>query len=115
MPYAPELGRFPCDDAGRIFPGLYASGWARRGPSGTIGTNRPDGFAVVDAIVADFAASKGGDAGAGLDTLLASRGVGVTDFAHWQRLDATEIARARPGAPREKLVRVAEMLAVPKA
>jgi len=112
VPYAPELGRFPCDDNGRIFPGLYASGWARRGPSGTIGTNRPDGFAIVDAIASDIGVGKGGDAGAGLDALLASRGVGVTDFAHWQRIDAAEIAGARPGAPREKLVRVADMLAV---
>ncbi len=121
VPYAPELGRFACDDQGRIFPGLYASGWARRGPSGTIGTNRPDGFSVIDAIAADMAASmaagqgvatgRGGDAAAALDALLADRGVGATDFGHWQRLDAAEVARARPGAPREKLVRVAEMLA----
>jgi MFS family permease len=110
VPYAPELGRFPCDDMGRIFPGLYASGWARRGPSGTIGTNRPDGFAVIDAIAADIVRGKGD--GAGLDALLARRGVGATDFGQWQRLDAAEIAGARPGAPREKLVRVADMLAV---
>lgn len=112
VPYAPELGRFPCDDMGRIFPGLYASGWARRGPSGTIGTNRPDGFAVIDAIAADIVRGKGDGAGAGLDALLARRGVGATDFGQWQRLDAAEIAGARPGAPREKLVRVADMLAV---
>ena len=117
VPYAPELGRFVCDDQGRIFSGLYASGWARRGPSGTIGTNRPDGFSVIDAIAADMAAGSGvaksrdGDASAALDALLAKRGVGATDFGHWQRLDAAEVARARPGAPREKLVRIAEMLA----
>ncbi len=112
VPYDNGRGRFASDDQGRIFPGLYASGWARRGPSGTIGTNRPDGFSVVDAIAADVTASKGGDAGAALDALLASRGARATHFGDWQTLDAHEVGRARPGAPREKLVSVAEMLGV---
>ena len=110
VPYDAAKGRFPGDDAGRIFPGLYASGWARRGPSGTIGTNRPDGFSVVEAMVADGLVTKGTDAPAALDALLAARGARCTSFADWQRLDAAEIARARPGAPREKIVSVAEML-----
>ncbi|MFZ4690387.1 MAG: FAD-dependent oxidoreductase [Polymorphobacter sp.] len=110
VPYDTGLGRFSSDAEGRIFPGLYASGWARRGPSGTIGTNRPDGFSVIDAIAADVAAPKGGDAPAALDALLASRGVKPTDFAHWQAIDAAEVARARPGAPREKLITVSQML-----
>ncbi len=111
VPYDTGRGRFASDDTGRIFPGLYASGWARRGPSGTIGTNRPDGFSVVDAIVADTGgAGKGGAGPAGLDALLEGRGVRVTHFAHWQGIDAAEVARARPGAPREKIVSVAEML-----
>ncbi len=110
VPYADALGRFPCDEAGRIMPGLYASGWARRGPSGTIGTNRPDGFSVVEAIAADMPASKGAGGGEAFDRLLEARGVRATHFGHWQALDAAEIARARPGAPREKIVRLAEML-----
>lgn len=114
--FSDAMGRFVCDEAGRISAGLYASGWARRGPSGTIGTNRPDGFSVIEAIAADFAgggSEKGGSdkaGGAGLDRLLAERGVRVTDFADWERLDAAETARARPGAPREKIVSVDEML-----
>jgi ferredoxin--NADP+ reductase len=112
VPYDEGKGRFPCNDQGRIAPGLYASGWARRGPSGTIGTNRPDGFSVVEAIVADGPAPKGGDAAAALDALLAGRGVRAVTFGDWQRLDAAEVARARPGAPREKIVDVAEMLAL---
>jgi ferredoxin--NADP+ reductase len=51
---------------------------------------------------------------AGLDALIAARGVDVTSFADWRRIDAAEIARARPGAPREKFVRRDEMLAVRK-
>ncbi|PLS69870.1 pyridine nucleotide-disulfide oxidoreductase, partial [Salmonella enterica subsp. enterica serovar Typhimurium] len=41
VPYDEALGRFANVD-GRIAQGLYAVGWARRGPTGTIGTNRPD-------------------------------------------------------------------------
>ncbi len=110
VPYDAGLGRFVGDEAGRIFKGLYASGWARRGPSGTIGTNRPDGFSVVDAIVADGIPAKGGDAPAALDALLAARGVRATHFGHWQQLDRHEVKRARAGAPREKIISVAEML-----
>ena len=36
------------NEGGKIAEGLYAVGWARRGPSGTIGTNRPDGFEVAE-------------------------------------------------------------------
>ena len=110
VPYSDANGRFVSDETGRIYPGLYASGWARRGPSGTIGTNRPDGFSVVDAIVADVAASKGGAGGEGLDRLLRERGIKATGFSDWQQLDAAEVGRARPGAPREKIVSVDEML-----
>lgn len=110
VPYDARAGRFVSDDAGRIFPGLYASGWARRGPSGTIGTNRPDGFSVVEAIVGDVTTPKGGDAGAALDALLSERGVRTTHFGDWQSIDAAECQRARPGAPREKFVSVSEML-----
>jgi NADPH-dependent glutamate synthase beta subunit-like oxidoreductase len=112
VPYAEADGRFASDSEGRIFKGLYASGWARRGPSGTIGTNRPDGFSVVDAIVADGIVGKGGDAPARLDALLAARGVRATQFGDWQAIDAAEVARARPGAPREKIVSVDEMLRI---
>ncbi|MEN9932000.1 MAG: hypothetical protein RIS17_573, partial [Pseudomonadota bacterium] len=110
--YSDKLGRFPTDDAGRIAPALYASGWARRGPSGTIGTNRPDGFSVVEAMVADGIAASSKAGPAGLDALLASRGVKASDFAGWHRIDAAETAAARAGAPREKIVDVREMLKI---
>ena len=110
--YAERLGRFPTDAAGRIAPGLYASGWARRGPSGTIGTNRPDGFSVIAAMVEDGISASGKPGPAGLDALLAARGVAASDFAGWQKIDAAEVAAARPGAPREKIVDVGRMRAI---
>lgn len=110
VPFDDRTGRFVNSD-GAISPGLWCVGWARRGPSGTIGTNRQDGFLLVDRIVATPAA--GGKAGRdGLAALLAERGVAVAGFADWQRINALEIARARPGAPREKIVALDELRSV---
>jgi NADPH-dependent glutamate synthase beta subunit-like oxidoreductase len=110
VPYEHGRGRFANVD-GRILPGLYCVGWARRGPSGTIGTNRPDGYNIVDAIADDMAAGKGKQGRAGLDALLQSRGVEVVQFSDWKKIDEAEVARAREGAPREKYVRIADMIA----
>lgn len=110
VPYEHGRGRF-ANDEGRILPGLYCVGWARRGPSGTIGTNRHDGYAVADLIAADIGAGGGKAGRPALDALLAERGVGVITFRDWQKIEAAEIARARDGAPREKFTRVADMIA----
>ena len=98
------------NEAGRIAPGLYVVGWAKRGPSGTIATNRGESHEVARRLVAEVAA--GNRLGrAGLDRLLAGRGVRAVDFAAWQRIDAAERARATPGRPREKIVGLAALLA----
>jgi ferredoxin--NADP+ reductase len=109
VPYDDKLGRFANQD-GRISPGLYAVGWARRGPTGTIGTNRPDGFMIAETIAADQPEPAGKQGREGLDALLASRSVDAVTFRDWQKIDSAEIARARSGAPREKFVAVADML-----
>ena len=112
VPYEHGRGRFANAD-GVIGDGLYAVGWARRGPTGTIGTNRPDGFEVADKIAAACPpGSSGGKAGgAGLDALLAARGAHPVAFSDWQKIDAAETARAREGSPREKFASIAEMVA----
>jgi ferredoxin/flavodoxin---NADP+ reductase len=110
VPYEHGRGRFANTD-GRILPGLYCVGWARRGPSGTIGTNRPDGFAVVDAIAEDQPETSGKAGREGLDALLAARQVEVVTFRDWKKIDEAEVARAREGAPREKFTSVEEMIA----
>jgi hypothetical protein len=47
VPYEEDRGRF-ANSEGVIGGGLYCVGWARRGPTGTIGTNRPDGYEVAE-------------------------------------------------------------------
>lgn len=110
VPYEHGRGRFASDE-GRILPGLYCVGWARRGPSGTIGTNRPDGYAVVDLIAEDIDLGNGKSGRAGLDKLLEKRGVRIVTYSDWKKIEVAEIAQARDGAPREKFVRVEEMIA----
>jgi ferredoxin--NADP+ reductase len=108
VPFDEKLGRFANQD-GIIGDGLFAVGWARRGPTGTIGTNKPDGAQAAEQIAARTKDS-GKSGGAGLDTLLAQRGTDVVDFGAWQKIEAAENARAREGSPREKFTRVHEML-----
>ena len=109
VPYDDRGGRF-LNEGGRIADRLYAVGWARRGPTGTIGTNRPDGYEVAEAIAAAMPSGSSGDraGGEGLKRLLSDRGVKPTDFADWRRIEAAEEAAARSGSPREKMVRVEE-------
>jgi len=113
VPYDERGGKF-ANEGGVIGDGLYCVGWARRGPSGTIGTNRPDGQEVAEIIAAALPVD-GGDGksgGAGLDALLGERGIVATSFDDWRSIEAAETAAARPGAPREKLIRHADWLKV---
>ena len=112
-------GRFANKD-GRIaaadgdLGGLYCVGWARRGPTGTIGSNRPDGYALMTLVQADIANAQtgaGGKAGgAGFEALATERALDIVTFRDWLRIDQAEIAAARQGAPREKFVDHAAML-----
>lgn len=110
VPYDDRAGRF-ANDEGRVLPGLYAVGWARRGPTGTIGTNRPDGFAIIEKIAHDIPAESRKAGRDGLDALLAARGADVVTFRDWQKIEAAEIAAAKDGAPREKFTSIDAMLA----
>ena len=107
-----ERGGIVRNDDGRVAEGLYAVGWIKRGPSGVIGTNKPDGKLAAEQILADHGVAGGGKSGrAALEALLAERSVRAVSFTEWQTIEATEIANAREGAPRKKFVRVADMLA----
>jgi len=109
-PYDERNGRF-VNTGGAVAPGVYAVGWAMRGPSGVIGTNKIDGQGVAKQIVAALApgAKPGREA---LEKLLDARQAGRTSYADWDKIDAAEVARARSGAPRLKFASVQEMLAV---
>lgn len=97
------------NDDGRIAPGLYVAGWARRGPTGVIGTNKPDGVDAAKQILEDAATGER-PGRASFEAALKHRGVRWVRYADWQCIDEAEIANAPPGAPREKFVTVEGML-----
>ncbi len=113
LPFDERAGRFPNDD-GRIVPGVYCVGWAKRGPSGTIGTNKPDGAGVIAHIAEDIESGLLGRANKrgreGFDALAAAKGLDVVTFKDWKKIEEAETAAAREGAPREKFVDVEAMI-----
>ena len=102
------------NDDGRIAGGLYAVGWAKRGPSGTIPTNRAEAQIVAKKLVAETAAAgkPGRDA---LAARLAERAVDRIDYDAWRRIDASEIARAGGSRTRRKWRSFADLMAAANA
>ncbi len=128
VPFDPRRGIVP-NEGGRVARGEYVVGWAKRGPSGVIGTNKADAAATVALMREDLEAgilaggrrgqggrrtSRAGDGNPGdLAGLFRERGVRWVDREGWKRLDAHETARGEAeGRPRVKSCRVAEMLEV---
>ena len=113
VPYDEKHGHF-LNDHGQIGDGLYCVGWARRGPTGTIGTNRPDGYEVAEQVAAAMPPGNSSEkaGGEGLDALLRDKGIDATSFDDWRAIEKAEEAQARPGSPREKFVRPADWLKV---
>lgn len=94
---------------GRVGDGVYAVGWIKRGPTGVIGTNKPDGETAAQQIFEDV--SEGAKPGReALAAMLGERGVRVVNYTDWQKIDEAEIAAATGEAPRCKFVTVPEML-----
>jgi ferredoxin--NADP+ reductase len=92
--------------------GLYVCGWSKRGPFGTIGTNRACSVDTISQVLADLPRLEAPPAHP--DTLLAGiahHARPYIDYVGWERIDAEEIARGRAlGKPREKFVLLDEMI-----
>jgi ferredoxin--NADP+ reductase len=109
----PNAGGRVLDEAGGAVPGQYVVGWAKRGPTGLIGTNRGDSAATVVAMVADLKAGRMATAGSPgeSEALLRSREVAYVTFEHWKALDAHEVQQGAAAKKlREKVTRIDEML-----
>jgi len=110
VPYDEKRGVFISDE-GRIDDQLYCVGWARRGPTGTIGTNKPDGIEIAVKILAAVMPS-GKTGRAGLERIAQDRGLHIVTFADWKKIDAAEVAAAQGGAPRSKFSAVEDMVTI---
>ena len=122
VPFDERAGIIPNTDGRVIDPDtqapvarLYVAGWIKRGPSGVVGTNKPDAIETVSLMLEDL---HNGGVPDGVQTapeaapaLLDRKGVRFVSFADWQYLDRIEVEAGRErGKPREKLTTVAEML-----
>jgi ferredoxin--NADP+ reductase len=118
VPFDEQNGVFP-NEEGRILKGgeplngFYAVGWIKRGPTGIIGTNKPDAIETIQHLVEDVAKlepCEKPDSDAVLE-LLAERDVKVVRYEDWKKIDAAEMERGKgAGKPREKFVKVGEMI-----
>ncbi len=91
---------------GRVAPETYVVGWAKRGPSGVIGTNKSDAAEVMKLLVEDLKSPK--NAGDISDVITHNR---VVTQTHWQAINEAEIAAGEPlGKPRRKAVVREELL-----
>jgi ferredoxin--NADP+ reductase len=95
--------------------GEYVVGWAKRGPSGVIGTNKKDANDTVDRLLEDLAAGRLLEttpiSDLALEEFVRARQPELIDYPGWERIDRHEQGLGEAGGrPRVKLTRVAEML-----
>jgi ferredoxin--NADP+ reductase len=105
IPY--ERGKVVNTD-GRVDQNLYVVGWAKRGPSGVIGTNKSDASEVMKLLVEDLKSAKNnGDVS---DLLNEKKFVSQS---HWEAINAAEVAAGEPlGKPRKKFVSREDLLKI---
>jgi ferredoxin--NADP+ reductase len=112
----PNQGGRVLDECGAIAPGVYTTGWIKRGPSGVIGTNKQCSRETVRALLDDYAAGRlpePQEDGAALRRLIAGRQPAAVDRQGWAAIDAHEReAGRRAGRPRVKVTTVGEMLEI---
>jgi len=106
------------DDAGHQVPGIYATGWIKRGPVGLIGHTKSDAKETIEHVLNDQANwwSPAEPDEASIVSLLEQRGVEYTNLDGWHNLDHHEVALGEPhGRARIKVVDRDEMVRVSNA
>ena len=102
------------DDHDQVLPGVYATGWIKRGPVGLIGHTKSDAMETIKHVVRDQANwwTPSSPNEAAIVELLESRGVEFTNLDGWHNLDAFEQSLGEPqGRARIKVVPRDEMVA----
>ena len=121
VPFDPASGRIPHgngrvhDHDGKPTPGVYVTGWIKRGPQGVIGTNRACAEQTVTRLWTDFdngLLTRDIGEPTALADLLAERGVHPLSWQDWCAIEAAERQRGlHSSRPRAKFVRIADALA----
>jgi ferredoxin--NADP+ reductase len=104
------------DPAGQRVIGEYAAGWIKRGPTGIIGTNKPDAHETVNLLVEDVGNGiylhPSEPEREAVEALLAERQINHVTYDDWRIIDEIEQQRGQAvGRPRVKFCRVEDMLA----
>lgn len=122
VPFDKKRGVFT-NTAGRItsdgqhVPGFYVTGWIKRGPSGVVGTNKPDSEETVQNLLADVSSLKPCQSPqrTNVEDFLKKRAINFINYPQWQKIKAVEIKRGElMGKPQEKFRTAQEMLDVVK-
>ena len=94
------------NNEGRVKENLYVVGWAKRGPSGVIGTNKSDAAAVIELLISDLQAPK--NSGDINDLIGVHKVITQTD---WEAINTAEVSTGEPlGKPRVKVADRSELL-----
>jgi ferredoxin--NADP+ reductase len=105
--FAHQDGRVTDPESGEVVPRTYVVGWAKRGATGVIGTNRACAVETAAAILDDYVDGRLPETVATaseLDALLTERGLAIVDLASWRRLDEYEQELGKDsGRPRVKV------------
>jgi len=112
-----SAGRIVHPATGETVPGEYVVGWAKRGPTGLIGNNKPDAAATVEAMLADLPTLQGISDEyrdlAQIQTFLQGRNIDYVTYQDWKQLDRYEVARGdEQGCPRVKVTTTSEMMTI---
>jgi ferredoxin/flavodoxin---NADP+ reductase len=115
VPYNKKKGTIPNDhgriliEEGKVLPGAYVVGWAKRGPTGVIGTNKKDAEETVALMLEDVKSLRRVDKAGDVADVLKQCGCSPVMFAEWQKMNTAEIERGKPGnRPRVKFLTVDE-------
>ena len=111
-----EKGRVIDPDTKQPRTGEYTSGWIKRGPSGVIGTNKPDSVETVSCLLEDLAngaiLNPAHPDTTSAEALVKERQPQYFSYSDWKRLDEMEVSKGKAlGKPRVKFTRVEDMLA----
>ena len=109
----PNDGGHVVDPAGEIVPGVYVTGWIKRGPVGLIGNTKSDAKETTDMLIADALAGRltPRTATGDITEYLEAQGIPYTTWDGWHKLDAHERSLgSAEGRERKKVVEWDEMV-----
>ena len=109
-----DKGRVLHPDTKQPVVGEYTAGWIKRGPTGVIGTNKPDALETVECMMEDLAAGRHLDPAEpdaqACERLIRERQPKHFTYRDWLKLNEIEVGLGRSkGRPRVKFTRVEDM------